>query len=398
MTNSGPFSPFTIGNLTLRNRFLKSATSEGMTPGGKPTDQLLEWHKRIAHGGVGMTTLAYCSPNFEGRTFSDQLVLTETVLPFLRKFTRAIHLEGSAVSIQLAHCGFFSKIRGPGKSVPRGPSARFNAYGAFSGIPVSYGMSLADISKTIEDFAIASARAKQVGFDAIEIHAGHGYLLSQFLSPGINRRKDHFGGSLENRARLSLEIIRAIRAQVGSDFPILVKVNMSDGFQGGLVEEEAIQYATMLESEGVQAIVLSGGYTSRTPFYLLRGGRPLWQMVRVEKNLFQKLGILFFGPFLIRKYQFTPAFFLQQAVRFRRALQLPLVYVGGLLGKDEIDRVYNQGFELLAMGRALIYDPDFIQKLQTIQLERSGCTSCNRCITEMDRAGIRCVLTSKPIN
>jgi 2,4-dienoyl-CoA reductase-like NADH-dependent reductase (Old Yellow Enzyme family) len=389
---SGPFSPFQLGNLNLPNRFIKTATSEGMSPGGLPSPRLLEWHRKMAAGGVAMTTLAYCAPSFEGRTFPDQLVMREEIIPFLEKFTRAIHAEGAAASIQLSHCGYFSKMRSPDGKAPRGPSRTFNAYGTFQGIPFSPAMTSGDIRKTIRDFAAAAYQAKSSGFDAIELHAGHGYLLSQFLSPTINRRRDGYGGPLQNRARLSLEIVREMKKKLGPDFPVLVKINMNDGFPGGLEEEEAIAFGKLLEQEGVQALILSGGYTSRTPFYLLRGGRPLLDMVRAEKNVFQKLGMLAFGPFLVRKYPFRPAFFRKQALRFRKALTLPLVYVGGLLGREEIERVSRDGFELLALGRALIHDPDFVRKLKAGALERSGCTSCNRCITEMDRRGVRCVL------
>jgi len=342
---SVPFTPFQLGHLNLRNRFIKTATSEGMSPGGLPSKQLLEWHRKVAAGGVAMTTLAYCAPNFEGRTFPDQLVMCQEILPFLKAFTQAIHAEGAAASIQLSHCGYFSKMRSPEGKAPRGPSLTFNAYGTFQGIPVSPAMSHADIRKTIRDFADAACRARSAGFDAVELHAGHGYLLSQFLSPSINRRKDEYGGKLANRARLTLEIVREMKRQLGSDFPVLVKMNMHDGFSGGLEEEEALSFGKWLEEEGVQALILSGGYTSRTPFYLLRGDRPLLDMIRVEKNIFQKLGVLFFGPFLVRKYPFRPAFFRDQALLFRKALTLPLVYVGGLLGREEIERVSQDGFE-----------------------------------------------------
>lgn len=363
-----------------------------MSPGGKPTQQLLEWHRRVAKGGVAMTTLAYCAPNTEGRTFPDQLVLSRAILPFLTSFTEAIHAEGAAASIQLSHCGFFSKMRSPSGEAPKGPSRTFNAYGAFKGIPISPAMTLADIQRTTIAFGDAAALAKEAGFDAIEIHAGHGYLLSQFLSPGINRRKDQYGGSIENRSRFALEVIREVRRRIGKGFPILVKMNMNDGFKGGLSEEEAIKFGQLLQQEGVNGLILSGGYTSRTPFYLLRGGRPLLDMVRTERNWLQKIGILFFGPFLVKRYTFSPAFFREQALQFREALELPLVYIGGILGRDEMETIHKDGFELMALGRALIYDPDFVRKLEEGQLERSGCTSCNRCITEMDRGGVRCVL------
>src|SRR5690606_31082490 len=203
----------------------------------------------------------------------DQLWLRPESHAALRDLTRAVHDEGGAASLQLAHAGMFSKLRGPDGRAPRGPSFAFNAYGVSAGLPFARAMDAQDLETTIDDFGRAAETAAELGFDAVELHLGHGYLLSQFLSPAVNRRKDEYGGSLENRLRLPLAIAACVRERVGDALAIVAKTNLSDGFAGGLAIEEALDVARAVEASGlVDALVPSGGFTSRTPFYLLRGG------------------------------------------------------------------------------------------------------------------------------
>lgn len=386
------FSSFKLNGLTLRNRLIKAATYEGLIREGIPTPELIEWHRRMVVGGLAMTTLAYCAVNADGRSFTEQLSMRPEVMPDLQRFTDAMHNEGAAASIQLTHCGYFSKnkaVRGRG---PLGPSFRINEYGIFSGLPFGKAMTVEDIRITTIDFGKAAKMAKEAGFDAVEIHAGHGYLLSQFLSPAINRRKDAYGGSLPNRARFTVEVIEEVRKQVGPMFPILIKMNLSDGFRGGLDIDDAVQLAGIFEKSTADALILSGGYTSKTPFYLLRGGRPLLEMIKVEKNILQKLGMALLGAVIIRKYPFKELFFLDMAKKIRQAVDMPLVYLGGLLTKENMDEVTGEGFDLMAIGRAVIHDPEFINKIMSGAISGSACNSCNLCIPEMDRGGVRCVL------
>jgi len=269
------FAPGRLGRLTLGNRVIKAATYEGMSPGGIPSDALLGFHRDLAAGGVAMTTVAYCAVSPAGRTFADQMTMREEIVPALRRLTDAVHAEGAAASIQLGHCGFFSKSRERGGRGPRGPSFTLNTYGLSAGMPFARAMTEDDIDRVIEDFGEAAARAVRAGFDAVELHLGHGYLLSQFISPATNRRRDRWGGSLDNRMRLPVAVLGRVRERVGPECAVLAKTNLSDGFRGGLELAEAIGVAERLEAAGVDAIVLSGGFTSRTPFYLFRGPAPL---------------------------------------------------------------------------------------------------------------------------
>jgi 2,4-dienoyl-CoA reductase-like NADH-dependent reductase (Old Yellow Enzyme family) len=386
------FTPARLGHLTLRNRVIKTATFEGMTPDGVPGDALVGHHRTLATGGVGMTTVAYGGVSERGRTFKNQLLVAAANVPRLRALTDAVHAEGAAVSLQLAHCGFFSKHRVRDGRWPRGPSFVPNPYGAGAGMPFARGMSEADIAEATADFARAAALTREAGFDALELHLGHGYLLSQFLSPATNRRRDRFGGSLENRLRFPLAVVEQVRAAVGPDFPILAKTNLRDGFRGGLELPDATLIARALEGAGVDALVLSGGFTSRTPFFLLRGGRPLAEMIEVAPSAIQKLVLRLTGPLIIRAYPFTEMFFLPEAAEVRKAVRMPLVLLGGVLSLENLERAMREGFEFVALGRALIADPDLVNRMARGEATRSRCISCNKCVAEMDRGGVRCVL------
>jgi 2,4-dienoyl-CoA reductase-like NADH-dependent reductase (Old Yellow Enzyme family) len=375
---------------------IKTATYEGMCPGGIPSEALVNHHRELAAGGVGMTTVAYCSVSPNGRTFSEQMFMREEIVPQLRRLTDAVHVEGAAASIQLGHCGTFSKNEQLTVPRPLGPSFRINSYGIASGMFFAGAMTEEDIAATVEEFGVAAAIAVEAGFDAVEIHLGHGYLLSQFLCPAVNRRRDQYGGSLENRLRLPVAVLQRVRAAVGPETAVLAKTNLRDGFAGGLEVAEAVGVARRLEREGVDAIVLSGGFTSRTPLYLLRGGRPLKEMIEVDPSRLQKLAMRLFGPFLVRAYPFEEMFFLEHARKVREAVRLPLVLLGGIVSLDNVETAMEEGFEFVAMGRALIADPTLVRDMERGGVQRTRCDSCNKCIAEMDRDGVRCVLDDEP--
>jgi 2,4-dienoyl-CoA reductase-like NADH-dependent reductase (Old Yellow Enzyme family) len=267
-----------------------------------------------------------------------------------------------------------------------------NEYGLMSGLPFAGAMTEADIGATIEDFGRAAGRAIEAGFDAVEIHLGHGYLLSQFLSPAINRRRDRFGGSLDNRLRFPLAVIERVRDVVGPDRAVLAKMNLRDGFRGGLEIDEAVQIAGRLEALGVDAVVMSGGFVSKTPLFLLRGGMPLAQMIAAEKSRLHRVSLRLFGGRFMRSYPFEEMFFLPEARAVRRAVRMPLVLLGGVVSRNNLEAAMREGFEFVALGRALIADPDLVRRMERGEMERTRCNSCNQCIAEMDIAGVRCVL------
>lgn len=392
------YTPQRLRGLTLRNRFVKSATYEGACPGGVPSEEVLAHHERLARGGVALTTLAYCAVDSDARTFEDQLWLREEVRPRLTELTRRVHAAGGAISAQLSHAGYFTRNRGLGTTLPRGPSLCLNEYGLASGKPVALALTRGEIARRVAAFGAGAAFAREVGFDAVEIHMGHGYLLSQFISPLTNRRHDDYGGSVAGRMRLPLEVVARVRAAVGEDFPVLCKINLSDGVRGGLEIEDAARGAALLEAAGVDALVLSGGFTSKSPFFLLRGEVPLPQMIRAEPSPLQRLALKVFAGRLIRPFPFEPLFFLALARQIRRAVKLPLAYLGGVTGPRDVATVMAEGFELCAMARTLIADPHMVARMREMRdAYATPCDRCNQCVAAMSEAGgVRCVKVPAP--
>jgi 2,4-dienoyl-CoA reductase-like NADH-dependent reductase (Old Yellow Enzyme family) len=384
------FNPKTLQGTTLRNAFIKTATYEGMYEGGIPTHKLANFHASLAKGDVGLTTVSYGAISPEGRTFKDQMYIHDRSLAQLAKVVDQVHQSGGKISIQLTHCGYFTK--NTENKPPLAPSRVINQYGLLVGLPFSKAMGKEDLEKVKLDFVSATRRLKSVGFDAVEIHMGHGYLLSQFLSPAVNRRKDHYGGPIENRARFPMEVLRAVREAVGPDYPLLVKLNLDDGFKGGFSMEDCKYVVKQLEVNGCSAVVLSGGFTSKTPFYLMRGEVPLKGMIENGQSLAEKWTMRLFAPLLIKKYSYTSNFFLEQAKQVRSITKMPLVYLGGVDSKNGIEEILQSGFDFIAIGRALIHDPNFLIKMKQGMIIRSACNRCNECIVEMDRGGVRCTL------
>ena len=357
---------------------------------GIPNRKLIDHHVAMAKGGVGLTTVSYGAVSADARTFNTQMYINDKSLKELKVLADEVHEAGAKVSMQLTHCGYFSKNKEISK--PLAPSKVFNEYGFLSGIVFSRAMTKADMDQVSEDFAQAALRLKEIGFDAVEIHMGHGYLLSQFLSPRTNRRKDAYGGSVENRSRFPLEVLENVIERVGGDFPVLAKLNLSDGIRGGFSLEDCKYVSQKLEKRGCSAIVLSGGFTSKSPFYLMRGKVPLGGMIRNGGSLAEKITMAIFGPIIIKRYKFTPNFFLAQAKEIRKAVRMPLAYLGGVDSKEGISEILDAGFDFIAMARPLIHDPDFLLKLQSGEIDKTECNRCNKCVVEMDRGGVRCVL------
>jgi len=386
--DSPVFTPARLGPIALRNRVVKCGTNEGMSRNGLVTDRLVDWHRRFAAGGVAMTTLAYCAVSSEGRTYRHQIWMRDEALPGLERFTGAIHAEGALAAIQLGHAGWFASPRASGRA-PVGPSRTFSPHAA----AFSRAADEAELHRLEEAFAAAARRAVSAGFDGLEVHLGHGYLLSQFLTPWNNRRRDEYGGSLENRARFPRRAVAAVREAAGRDVAVWAKLNMDDGFRGGLTLDEGVEVARWLAADGhLDALQLTGGHTTKTPMYLMRGDVPLREMIRNERSLVRRWGMRLFAPALLREYPFEEAFFLPHARRFAAAVDLPLMLLGGVTRLDTMERALREGFHLLALGRALIADPDLVARMQAGEAEGSICNHCNQCVVEMERNGTRCVL------
>ena len=381
------FTPIKIGPLTLRNRTIRSAAFESMCPGNRPSQQLLDYHHAVAAGGVGMTTVAYAAVTQSGLSFERQLWMRPEVVPELRQLTDDVHRQGAAVSIQLGHCGNMSH-RSICGCLPVGASSGFNLYSP----TFVRGLRADELPAMAKAYGDAVRLAREAGFDAVEIHAGHGYLISQFLSPATNHRHDVYGGTLENRMRFMDEVMNEVMQAAGNDMAVLVKMNMRDGFRGGMEIDESLQVARRLQQSGAHALVLSGGFVSRAPMYVMRGTMPIRSMTHYMKCLWLKYGVRMVGRLMIPTVPFQEAYFLDDALKFRQALpDMPMVYVGGLVSRSSIDRVLDAGFEAVQMGRALLSEPDFVNRLQREQGDvRNRCRHSNYCIARMYTLDMRC--------
>jgi 2,4-dienoyl-CoA reductase-like NADH-dependent reductase (Old Yellow Enzyme family) len=381
-----------LGPIELRNRIVKSATNEGLSRQGLVTDELIAWHREFTRGGVGMTTLAYCAVSSEGRTFRDQIWLREEAFDGLRRFAEAVHADGARAAIQLGHAGWFSTPHAT-RATPIGPSATFSPHAQSK----ARAMDESDFERVTAEFAAAARLAIGAGFDALEVHTGHGYLLSQFLCPWNNRRRDRWGGSLENRARFPRQVLRVVRDAAGPNAAVYAKLNMEDGFSGGLQAHDAIEVARWIEADGsVDALQLTGGHTTRTPFFTLRGDVPAADLIANQRHWLARLGMRVMAPLLLKSFPFEEAYFLPRALEFRAALRLPLMLIGGLTRLDTMERARSLGFDFVAIGRGLIRDPDLVLRMQSGELTASRCVPCNRCIVEMERGGTRCVYRDAP--
>lgn len=384
-------APARLGPLRLRNRVIKAATFEGVTPDALVTQELIDYHLRPAAGGVAMTTVAYCAVAPEGRTERRQLWMRPEALPGLRRLTEAVHGTGAAVSAQLGHAGPVADGRSNGLS-SLAPMAGFNALS----MRRNKAATAEDIDRVIKAHAEAALLAAEAGFDAVEIHLGHNYLASAFLSPRLNRRTDAFGGSLRARAAVALGVTRAVRDALGDRIAITAKLNMKDGAPGGLTVDDSLQVARWLEEDGsVDALELTAGSSLLNPMYLFRGDAPVAEFA-ANFPLPQRLGIRATGRAFFRTYPYRPLYLLEAARQFRAALELPLILLGGVTDRQGMDRAMAEGFEFVAMARALLREPDLLHCIGRDAGARSECIHCNRCMPTI-YTGTHCPLIGERV-
>jgi 2,4-dienoyl-CoA reductase-like NADH-dependent reductase (Old Yellow Enzyme family) len=387
-------APAKLGPVTLRNRIIKSATFEASTPNALVSDRLIRFHRLVAAGGVGMTTVAYLAVSPDGRTDFDQIWWRPEAIPGLRKLTDAIHAEGAAISAQIGHAGplaHFNTYRGRAIA----PMRAFNPFG----LKFSKQATRADVDRVIADHATAARFAIDAGFDAVEIHLGHNYLASAFLSPLINKRDDEFGGSLANRAKVARGIVMAVRDAVAKDgIPIAVtaKLNMTDGARRGIPVEESLQTAKWLEEDGgLDAIELTAGSSLVNPMYLFRGDAPVKEFAKGFHRP-MRWGVRTMGKKFMREYPYREAYLLDDAKLFRAALSMPLILLGGITNRETMDLAMAEGFQFVAMARALLAEPDLVNRIAHDGAGvRSACTHCNRCMPTI-YSHTHCVVTGAP--
>lgn len=360
------FEATEINGMNLSNRFVRSATWEGMAgDDGSVTPALVDLMSQLAKGLVGLIISSHVFIKPEGQALPKQLGLyKEEFMDGFRRMTRAVHDQGGRIVIQLAHAGYFANPKLTGQS-PLAPSL----VEGFSKSPGKE-MTPKDIRELIEAFGSAAQKAKDAGFDGVQIHAAHGYLLSQFLSPLFNKRTDEYGGSLENRARVIREVLQKVRSGVGDNFPVLIKMNSEDYLEGGLGLEDSLKMGTLLQKDGLDAIELSGGTLKSGPLNPSRVG-----ISSEEKE----------------------AYFLEAAKAFKKKLTIPLILVGGIRSLPMAERIIGQGMaDYISMSRPFIREPGLIQRWKSGDLRKASCLSDNLCFGPAGAGeGIYCVVEKK---
>jgi len=360
------FEASEINGMKLSNRFVRSATWEGMaTDDGACTPKLIDLMAALAEGGVGLiiSSHAYVSP--EGQAGPWQLgVHRDELVPGLEAMTKAVHDKGGKIVMQLAHAGYFAFAKLTGQT----PMAPSDVAGFAKGPRRE--ITAEDIQQLVIAYGAAAKRAQQAGFDGIQIHSAHGYLLSQFLSPAFNQRHDQYGGAIRNRAQPLIEVLQSVRNAVGKNYPVLVKMNCQDFIENGLALEDSLQVGVMLAENGVDAIELSGG--------VLVGGKlsPSRMGIQTEEK---------------------EAYFQHDAIAFKKQIKVPLILVGGNRSFQVADRLVDDGVaDYISICRPLIREPDLINRWKSGDLARAACVSDNMCFEPARKGeGIYCLTEEK---
>ena len=383
------FAPARLGPLTLKNRIIKSATFEGASPKGAITADLVAFHRRMAAGGVAMTTVAYLAVSPEGRTDRHCVLLGDDKVADLKGLTDTVHAAGAAASAQIGHAGPVANARS-NRAPSLAPTRRLNTSGG-----ITRAVTDRDIARITEEYRQGAAVAVEAGFDCVEVHLGHNYLLSAFLSPRLNRRTDRWGGSLVNRARFPLQVVNAVRDAVGDRAAVTAKLNMADGVDGGFWLEESIEFGRMLESEGaLDALELTGGSSLSNPMFLFRGEAPRVEFAATLPAPL-RAGFRVVGSRFLQEYPFEEAYFLPYARQFLDALSLPLILLGGINRLDTVEAALAEGFSFVAMARALLREPDLVGRWERGSADEGLCIHCNKCMPTI-YSGTRCVLVPNP--
>jgi 2,4-dienoyl-CoA reductase-like NADH-dependent reductase (Old Yellow Enzyme family) len=357
------FETTTLKDLELDNRFVRSATWLGMAgPDGACTPRLIKVMTELAQGGLGLILTGYAYVQREGQSAPWQMgCYDDHLLPGLTEMTQSVHKAGGKIMLQIGHGGVFSSSELTGAE-PLGPSAMPTEQG-----PLGRAMAEGEIEDTLAAYASAATRAVQAGFDGIQIHAAHGYLLSQFLSPFFNRRTDAYGGSLENRTRLLMQVVERVREAVGNGYPVLVKLNSEDCLEGGLTNQEMLSVGAMLQTAGIDAIEMSGGTI---------------------------LGLVMNKP----EISFSPVgdrqpYWRQAAEQFKSKIDLPLILVGGIRSCEMAKELIESGVaDYISLCRPLIREPGLINRWKEGDARKADCISDNACVMGgVQGKGVHCV-------
>jgi len=363
----GLFDETIINGMALKNRLVRSATWEGMCdPDGRPTEKLADLYRDLARGGIGLIISGYTFVRPDGKQLPGKMgIHTDAFVDEMKALTRAVHAENGRIVMQLVHAGGQTDTATAGRQTIAPSSV---AVEQFPEIPAA--MSQEDIDQVVAAFGAGAKRAKEYGFDGVQLHGAHGYLINQFLSPLTNRRTDKYGGEIENRCRFLMEVYREVRKNVGNDYPVMIKLNGADNLDGGLELVDAVFAAKKLDEEGIDAIEVSGG----TP---VSGDRtPARMNIKDPKQ---------------------EAYNVDLALQIKSVVQCPVMVVGGFRSFEVADRAVSlRGIDYIAMARPFIREPNLAGRWQQGNRSPAACISCNSCFKPgLQEGGIYCVVQKK---
>ncbi|MBN1188151.1 MAG: NADH:flavin oxidoreductase [Dehalococcoidales bacterium] len=353
---SKPFEPFTINRMQIKNRFVRSATMDNMGSDSMVTEAQLELYRDLSLGEVGLIISSGIFPSINGQAGKGQLgAHTDETIPSLKKIADMVHKNNGKVAAQLLHGGWQCNPELTGQQ-PIGPSALIHP---FRGIPIK-GLSIDEVYEEIERFVQAGRRLIEAGFDAIQFHGAHSWLISAFLSPVTNKREDEFGGSAKKRANFVIQIYKGIRRIAGPDYPVFIKLGLKDYHSQGKSLDEGLKTAAIFEEIGMDAIEISEG-------------------VEEERSHHIRLGALF-------------PYYLDECRQARRVLKQPIILVGGMRQLKDVEQVLEEDIaDAVSMCRPFVMDRYIVKKFHQGVATSSACTSCNGC-TGLNRTTLRCVL------
>jgi 2,4-dienoyl-CoA reductase-like NADH-dependent reductase (Old Yellow Enzyme family) len=393
------FETCSIGNLKLKNRIIRSATHEAMADrDGMPMDDLFTTYQRLAAGGAGAIITGYAGVKQNGRTFPNMLMFdNDTSIPVYKSINDRLKQFNVPIILQIAHGGSRSMSKVTGQDVISASARRKNDYG-----DAVKEASETEIRSIVGAFADAVVRAKAAGFDGVELHAAHGYLLSEFISPLLNKRRDQWGGSTENRLRIVTEIFASVRKQIGPGFPILVKMSGHDEFRRGLTEAEAVNIARILKAASCDAIEVSCGYGNfmytirmpKPPVEAILGFIPRYRNMPVyQKWLFRRM-----APFVARSRAPLSNYNVPIAEHIRRHVDIPVIAVGGIRNLTDIQSIVSgKGIDFVSLSRPFIIEPDIVSRFQKGQ-QSSRCIDCGFCLIGVTRSKLRCYYGRVPVS
>jgi 2,4-dienoyl-CoA reductase-like NADH-dependent reductase (Old Yellow Enzyme family) len=392
------FSPGKIGSLNLSNRMIRTASHEGLAdPRGAPTEAQFQFYRGFVEGGLGLVITGYAGVMQNGKSSLYHMTMMDAdeLVPAHQAMVAKIHALGGKIVSQIAHCGRQTRSAATGEPLLVAPSSIPSP--VFREVPRA--LTDQEIQGVIDRFAAAAGRVAAAGYDGVQVHAAHGYLLSSFLSRHTNVRRDRWGGSLENRFRIVGETLKAVRETVGRTFPVLIKLNSFEKARDGIKPAECLEFARLVEKTGcADAVEISAGGSGEEAFTMARGKfptdailtyfRPYCKKGKVVKFLIRYLA----GPILsLFQPPFQEGYNLETAAMVKKAISLPVITVGGMRTKAFMEAAVREGkTDFVSMARPLLLEPDLANKFRSGESDAAQCDNCNICLMAADAVPIRC--------